>query len=296
MQFRDYIKHKIALGRTEGTIQAIENHLSCFWEFYRTKRKKLKTINKKDFEGYLYFLREKGYKSSTIRDRINGLRDFLKYKNIKMLPEFKISQPKILPKFLEYDEIKKIREIIKEEIEAVKHKHKAHRYRYMDLKIKQRDLLVYDILYSMGMRTAELCSLNCGDIRGQSLLILGKNSKERVVEMPESLYLRLKKFINHRSPDEPLFFSRNGKRITRYAISTFIKRYGKKAKLGKKMSPHKLRHSFACSLLNKGARIEVVSALLGHANLATTQIYAKLTNQKIREEYTKYFGKCLEFE
>jgi len=222
----------------------------------------------------------------------------LRYKSVKLLPEFKISQPKRLPKFLEDDEIKRIREVIKEELKALEHKHKAYRYQYMSLETKQRDLLVFDILFATGMRTAEVCSLNCGDIKGQSLLILGKGSKERIVQMPESLYLRLKTFINYRNPDEPLFFSgkKKGKRITRYAISTFIKRYGKKAKLSKKMSPHRLRHSFAHSLLNQGARIEVVSDLLGHESLNTTQIYAKLSNKTIKDEYTKYFGKNLEFE
>lgn len=304
MRYRDYLKHKMALGRVDGTLQAIQNHLRCFWNFYKSKRKKLKTISKRDFEDYLYFLRQKGYKSSTIRDRLGGLRDFLRYKNIKVLPEFKISQPKRLPKFLEYDELKKIREIIKEEMKAInalfdlstKDKNKTYRYHYMKLEIKERDLLIFDLLLGSGMRTAELCSLNCEDVKEQpSLLILGKGSKERIVEIPENLHLRLKKFIDHRNPDEPLFSCRNGKRITRYAISTFVKRYGKKAKLGKKMSPHKLRHSFATSLLNQGARIEAVSTLLGHANLSTTQIYARLSNQKIREEYTKFKG-CLEFK
>lgn len=296
MRFQDYIKHKVALGRTEGTIRCIEDHLNCFWQFYKTKRKKLKTISKKDFEGYLFFLRQKGYKPGTIRDRINGLKDFLRYKNIKMRPELQISQPKRLPKFLEYDELKKIREIIKAEMKAIKYKNKAYRYHYMSLKTKERDLLIFDLLLGSGIRTAELSSLNCEDIKEQpSLLILGKGDKERIVQIPENLHLRLKKFIDHRSPDEPLFCCRTGKRITRSAVSTFIKRYGKKAKLSKKMSPHRLRHSFATSLLNQGANIMVVSTLLGHVNLSTTQIYAKLTNRKIREEYTR-FKECLEFK
>lgn len=79
MRYNDFIKNKVALGRTEGTIQAIKNHLDCFWEFYRPKRKKLKIISKRDIENYLFYLRQKGYKPGTIQDRMNALRDFLRY-------------------------------------------------------------------------------------------------------------------------------------------------------------------------------------------------------------------------
>lgn len=271
MRYNDFIKHKIGLGRTDATIQAIKNHLDCFWRFYRSKRKKLKTISKKNLEDYLFYLRQKGYKSSTIRSRISGLRDFLRYKNIKVLPMFKITVPKALPKFLSFEDIKKIRQGIK----------------------KERDLLIFDTLYATGIRTAELCFLNCGNINGCSLLITGKGNKERMVEMPKSLYLRLKKFGNSHDTNKPLFLSK-GKRITRSAVSSLIKRYGKKAQLSFKISPHRLRHSFATHFLNNGGRIEAVSTLLGHSTIATTQIYARLSNQKIRQEYTK-FMRCLHF-
>jgi len=266
MKFTDFIKNKIALGRTDGTIEGLEDHLNCFWTFYKKKRKKLKTINKKDIEDYLFHLRQRGYKSGTIQNRMNALRDLLRYKNIKTFPAFKISLPKALPKFLSFDDIKRIRQTIK----------------------KERDLLIFDTLYATGIRTAELCSLNCEQINGNlSLLINGKGDKERFIEMPEKLRQRLRKFISRRNNNEPVFLAKN-KRITRTAVSTLIKRYGEKAQLSFRISPHRLRHSFATHLLNRGGKIEAVSALLGHSSIATTQIYAKLTNDSIRREYSKF--------
>ena len=271
MNYNDFLKNKIALGRTEGTILCIKNHLESFWEFYKAKGKKLKTISKKDIEDYLFHLREKGYKPGTIRDRMNTLKDFLRYQGIKTFPIFKISQSRTLPKFLDFGDIKKIRQAIK----------------------KERDLLVFDLLFATGMRVAELCSLDCGNINGHSLLIVGKGHRERVVEMPQKLYLRLKKFTNGNN-DSPVFFSK-GKRITRFAVNSFIKRYGERAKLDKKIWPHRLRHSFATQFLNNGGRIEALSELLGHSSIATTQIYAHLSNQIVRKEYMKAMGQCLRF-
>lgn len=267
MRIDDFIKNKTALGRTDGTIECIKTHLQCFWNFYKSKQKKLKTINKKDIEGYLFYLRQKSYKPSTIRNRINMLRHFLQYRNIKTFPTFKISQPKRLPKFLDFNDLKKLRQTIK----------------------KERDLLILDLLYATGMRVAELCSLDCEHINGHSLLITGKGDKERIVEMPEELYLRLKMFAS-RNRYDPVFLSKD-KRISRFAVNSLIKRYGERAQLNIRVSPHKIRHSFATHFLNNGGRIEAVSTLLGHSNIATTQIYARLSNQKVREEYMKFYEK-----
>lgn len=262
-----FIKTKTALGRTDGTIECIKTHLQCFWDFYKNKGKKLKTINKRDIEDYLFFLRQKGYKPSTIRNRMNMLKHFLQYKNIRVFPVFRISLPKALPKFLGIDEIRRVRGAIK----------------------KERDLLIFALLFATGIRTGELCSLNCGDINGHSLLIAGKGSKERMVEIPEVLYLRLKRFA-FGNYDDPIFLAKE-KRISRSAVSTLIKRYGVKAGLNRKISPHKIRHTFATQFLNNGGRIEALSILLGHSTIVTTQIYARLSNQKIREEYKRCYEK-----
>ncbi len=268
MQFNDFLKHKMALGRADATIQGIEYSLNCFWQFYRTKRKKLKTISKRDIEDYLYFLRQKNYKPGTIQDRMNGLRDFLRYKSIKTFPAFKISIPKTLPKFLNLEDIRRIRRGIK----------------------KERDLLIFDLLYASGMRTGELCSLNSGQINGNfTLLINGKGNKERFVWIPKDLYRKLKKFVSGKGSNEPVFLAKN-KRISTSTVSILIKRYGEKARLNTKTSPHRLRHTFATTLLNNGMNLAALSGLLGHSSTSTTQIYAALSTRKIREEYSKYWG------
>jgi len=267
MNFSDYIKHKVALGRTNGTIQGIMDDLRIFWDYFKTQNKKLKTISQKCIEGYLFYLRQKGYSSFTIKKKISTLRDYFRYKGITNFPELKISSPQRLPKFLENDDIKKIRDII----------------------INERDKLIFDTLYATGMRISELCNLNCTDINGTSILITGKGNKERKVLMPDELYQRLKKFAS-RNNHEALFTCRwNGKRLTRTSVNQLLIKYAKEAGLNKRISPHMLRHTFATRLLNNGMRMEALSSLLGHTQISTTQIYAQLSHQKIKEEYLKYW-------
>ncbi|MBC7345200.1 MAG: site-specific tyrosine recombinase XerD, partial [Clostridia bacterium] len=159
-----------------------------------------------------------------------------------------------------------------------------------------RDRAMLELLYATGLRVSELVSLNLEDIDldGKCVRCLGKGGKERLVPMGEvaekyvRLYLRRGRSRLVRFPGEKaLFVNQQGKRLTRQGCWKIIKKYARQARISKVITPHTLRHSFATHLLENGADLRSVQEMLGHADIATTQIYTHLTRGKIKEVYKR---------
>ncbi|KKT60867.1 MAG: Tyrosine recombinase XerD, partial [Candidatus Giovannonibacteria bacterium GW2011_GWA2_44_26] len=149
-----------------------------------------------------------------------------------------------------------------------------------------------------GLRVSELCSLNRDNVnieRGE-FAVRGKGSKLRVVFLSDSAKDALKKYLAERSDiHEALFVGHHGNlnkkesaRLTPRSVQRLIKKYAVVAGVIKKVSPHQLRHSFATDLLQNGADIRSVQAMLGHANITTTQIYTHYTDKHLKEIHKKY--------
>lgn len=167
-----------------------------------------------------------------------------------------------------------------------------------------RDKAIITTLFSTGMRVSELCSLNRDeiDIRGGELSIRGKGSKIRLVFLSDNTRKNIQSYLSKRSDaDEALFIRlpKNSKflgkselRLTPRSVQRIIKKYSIRAGIvGKKISPHTLRHSFATDLLRNGADIRSVQAMLGHASVTTTQIYTHVTDKQLREVHKKFHNK-----
>ena len=166
------------------------------------------------------------------------------------------------------------------------------------------DKAVLTTLFSTGMRVSELCSLNRGEInikRGE-LSVRGKGGKIRLVFLSDDAKKSLQDYLARRSDtDEALFiriprnrrFSEDSNlRLTPRSIQRIVKKYSTKAGiLGKKVSCHTLRHSYATDLLRNGADIRSVQALLGHASVTTTQIYTHVTDKQLREVHQRFHNK-----
>ncbi len=158
-----------------------------------------------------------------------------------------------------------------------------------------RDKAILELLFSTGLRVSELCALNSDiDLSRDELSVRGKGDKVRVVFLSSyakdavSTYLQSRKDM-----EEALFVSlsigkKQGGRITPRSVERMIKEYATRAGLTKKVTPHVLRHSFATDLLSNGADLRSVQALLGHANITTTQIYTHVTDVHLREVHKKY--------
>lgn len=167
-----------------------------------------------------------------------------------------------------------------------------------------RDRAMLRMLFSTGMRVSELCSLdrNKIDLKRGELSVMGKGRKIRLVFLSEDARGHIATYLDARPDvDEALFIRipKNGKfsketelRLTPRSVQRIVKKYATKAGImGKHVSPHTLRHSYATDLLRNGADIRSVQAMLGHANVTTTQIYTHVTDTKLREIHKRFHDK-----
>lgn len=162
----------------------------------------------------------------------------------------------------------------------------------------QRNKTIILILYCSGLRVSELVELKLSQINFKEGYIrcFGKGSKEKVIYCGDVLTIILKSYLNQIRPEilhfrtsEYLFINKIGEPLTRKYIYDIITKAAKKANLHKKVTPHTLRHTFATHLLENGADLRSIQEMLGHKDIATTQIYTHLSNQNIKESYLKHF-------
>jgi site-specific recombinase XerD len=167
-----------------------------------------------------------------------------------------------------------------------------------------RDKAILELLFSTGLRVSELCSLNRDsvDLKKDEFSIRGKGGKIRLVFLSDRAKQALKQYLNKRvDTDEALFVrvarnqqpvtSNGSLRLTTRSVERIIKHYAAKAGISKKTTPHVIRHCFATDLLSNGADIRSVQSLLGHSNIATTQIYTHITDKQLRDVHKAFHGK-----
>lgn len=161
-----------------------------------------------------------------------------------------------------------------------------------------RDRALLELFFSTGLRLSELCSLNRDlDLTKDEFSIRGKGDKVRVVFISDRARETLRNYLKVRKDfAEPLFanISANSSadmRLTPRSIERIVKHYATVAGISKRVTPHVLRHSFATDLLSNGADIRSVQMMLGHANIATTQVYTHVTDKQLREVHKKFHGK-----
>jgi integrase/recombinase XerD len=163
-----------------------------------------------------------------------------------------------------------------------------------------RDRAVLELLYATGARISEACGLSMGDIDFDARLVrlFGKGSKERIVPFGRAAGRALDEWFSprgrvllaptqwrRRDDAEAVFLNQRGGRLTRQAAWAIVRRHGVRAGIGAELSPHVLRHSCATHLLDHGADLRVVQELLGHASISTTQVYTKVSQERLFEVY-----------
>ncbi|MBT1076721.1 site-specific tyrosine recombinase XerD [Geobacter grbiciae] len=160
-----------------------------------------------------------------------------------------------------------------------------------------RDRAMLELLYATGLRVSELVGLGVRDVNVTAgyLMTFGKGGKERLVPMGESACAAVSGYLVEARPEMDrngdnayLFLTRLGDRMTRQAFWNIIKKWAIEAGIRKTISPHTLRHSFATHLLENGADLRSVQAMLGHADLATTQIYTHVTRERLKRIHEEY--------
>jgi integrase/recombinase XerD len=159
-----------------------------------------------------------------------------------------------------------------------------------------RDRAILELLYGCGLRVSELVGLDTErvDLDRQQVRVIGKGNKERRVPMGDEARERLHRYRigpraewTARQPTPAVFVGRRGRRLSREAVWSIVKAWTHASGVTRRVTPHTFRHSFATHLLEGGADLRVVQALLGHASISTTQLYTHLTGERVREVYER---------
>jgi len=168
-----------------------------------------------------------------------------------------------------------------------------------------RDRAIIEVLYASGVRVSELVSLDLNDIDlgiGE-MRVIGKGNKERLALLGQPSIAALRAYINRGRPDQldqhttrAVFLNRFGQRLSSRSVDTVVRKAGNAAGIDKTVTPHLLRHTFATHMLDGGADLRVVQELLGHDSIASTQIYASITQRRAREIYLRAHPRSSEHE
>lgn len=287
---------KIERNYSENTISAYLSDLKSFNVFLEKNKINFKDVinDSKHIKSFFRQLSKKKLSPRSIKRKFSSLSSYfiflLDRKTIKNNPLNGIFTPKVpkaLPEILTTEEINKVffqSENTDNELLGL------------------RDRCILEMLYSSGLRVSELCNLKVNNIQFDLDLIrfFGKGNKERMIPLTyyarkwlERYLTQSRRILSERSTkgSKFVFLSNNGLPLTRAAVWQSVKKYINKASIPKKISPHTFRHSFATHLVDGGANLVEVQALLGHADISTTEIYTHLSRDFIDSEYMKAFEK-----
>ena len=269
-------------------IQSPKSALMVAWE----------KLSRDDFRNYLRFLGRNNLGRAAIQLRFSALRTFYKFLirhgAVEMSPIRNLSLPKLekrLPKFLTVQQMKDLLAAPAKLLETQKQKKGAGRP--ISAAACLRDLAVLETIYSCGLRISELCGMRAEDIdwSEQIVRVRGKGKKERLVPVGEPALRTIQNYWSVLTPPpaglSPVFFAETKKHapLNPLQLSRRLKQYLVIAGLDPGLTPHKLRHSYATHLLDAGADLRSVQELLGHAHLATTQVYTHVTTERLKKAY-----------
>jgi len=293
-----------------ASIYTQRNYRQALLEFlgwFKTERQQSPhwpSLQRDDFRGYLRFLGRGNLSRAAIQLRFCALRSFYKFLirrgHVETTPIKNISMPKLekrLPQFLTAEQMVALLEAPLKDLEqqrkAAAENKTEEKPKTIDAAPFFRDVAILETIYSCGLRISELCGLRCEDLswNEQQLRVRGKGKKERLLPIGDPALQAIRIYweqLPHSGEAAlPIFVA--GKNISRplspRTVQLHLKRYLEIAGLDPKLTPHKLRHSYATHLLDAGADLRSVQELLGHAHLMTTQVYTHLTMERLKRAY-----------
>lgn len=240
------------------------------------------------------FLQSRHLAKSSVARKLSALKMFFKFllkEQFFELGELSLQfqgpkQLKKLPAFLTLDELERMKQVVMGDAGS-----------WRDLEpVALRNLLILEFLFSSGLRVAELVETRVGDVSLEEgeVRVVGKGRKERISFVSEAALAYLIHYLDHvfptlkgappRSVDQ-IFLNYRGEPLTTRSVHRMLCRIAEEAQIGKKISPHTFRHSFATHLLNHGVDLRVVQELLGHVSIRTTQIYTHVTTERLKKAY-----------
>ncbi|MFT5751444.1 MAG: integrase/recombinase XerC [Flavobacteriales bacterium] len=282
--FLDYLS--LERHYSSHTVLAYGKDIECFSAFAKAEfdQVDLETIQYTQIRSWIVHLVDEGISNTSINRKIASLKSYykflLKIEGITVSPLAKhraLKMPKKMQVPFSMEEVDGVVDLLKEatDFESL------------------RDLAIVELLYSTGMRRAELIGLSIGSVNfeQQTVKVLGKRNKERIIPLLPGLaktvnrYLSVRQEFGINSPAAPLLITQKGVKLYDTLVYRIINRYFSRTSSKLKKSPHIIRHSFATHLLNQGADLNVVKELLGHASLASTQVYTHTSIAALKDVY-----------
>ena len=280
-RFHDYIAHERRMAA--GTVG---NYMADLHDFAAYLQQQdvagLEEVTSREVREWQMMHLDRGEAAGTVKRRLSSLGSFFRFLRRHGLCDedimAKVSaprQPKRLPVFFKEGELE----------------HLYDEGLFGDDFMGRRDALMLRMLYETGIRRSELASLTevSADLSALTLKVLGKRNKERIIPIESELahnisdYLALKR--QETGESEWLFVNRKGKQITANEVYRVVKKYMPAISNADRISPHVFRHSFATHILNEGGNIQAIKELLGHEDLATTEVYTHVTREHLKEVY-----------
>ena len=278
---------RVARRLAKNTLDAYSRDMNTLLGAAQEIRTSLERLAIRDLEGIVRKLMTAGLSPRSVSRFVACVRGFYRFLAregyVRVNPADDLRSPRswpALPKFLSPEEVDRL--IEQPDVSRV---------------IGLRDRALIELLYATGMRVSELVSVRASDLnlRRGYLTCLGKGSKERLVPMGRPAVRWLKRYMETARAgllgnieSEWVFLNARGGRLSRVGFWKILKKYGSQAGLPKNLSPHVIRHSFATHLLERGADLRAIQALLGHADLSTTQIYTHILESRLKSAYDEY--------
>ena len=314
---KDYMGMLTAKGFAKNSWEAYKRDLVQYHRYLEStyKLENVKEVTLGNIRAYIRYLNDRGMSANSVKRAISSIRTYHKYlakeKIIKNNPAQLVDTPKAprkLPDILTINDIDRIINAIPD-----------------NQPLAKRDNAIFELMYSCGLRVTELCDLERNDFFGSNVKkgdekpefikqeknkdknvrifktlefvrVKGKGGEQRFVPIGPIAREKLKSYweferdsLQKKNPNvSQVFLSRNGRQLTRMMIWILLKKWTRAAGIVKKVSPHTLRHSFATHLLEGGADIRSVQEMLGHRDIATTQIYTHLDNKHLKEVHRSF--------
>ncbi|MBE6112831.1 MAG: site-specific tyrosine recombinase XerD [Peptococcaceae bacterium] len=282
----DYIVYlTVEKGSSRNTIEAYSNDVRKLAQYLSDADiKRWSQVDSYHIRGYLAFMQQEDVTNTTRARNVAAMKSFFRFLYIEKYTDSNLAElldgprkEKVLPKYLTIEEVERLMAA-------------------PDVTTPNgcRDKAMLELLYASGLRVTELITLRLSDISFEMAYVrcFGKGAKERVIPLGKYALQALERYIDVCRPKvmnnwqtDILFLNKSGNGLTRQGFWKIIKKYGQEAGITADLTPHVLRHSFATHLLSNGADLRAIQEMLGHADIATTQIYTHLLGEQMLEVY-----------
>lgn len=291
-RYRRYLK--LEKGYSVNTLDAYMRDVDKLFRYLAVKQVDVLDVKLEDLEHFAAFISDLGIGPRSLARILSGVRQFYRFLVIDGYLEVDPTellespkQPDHLPEVLSTAEV----DLLEQAVDLSKWE--GHRNR-----------AIIEVLFSCGLRVSELTNLKLSNlyIEEQYIRVMGKGSKERLVPISPRALDELNYWFDDRNvmkikpgEEDYVFLNRRGQHLTRTMILIMIKRYAVEAGIKKTISPHTLRHSFATSLLEGGADLRAIQAMLGHESIGTTEIYTHIDTSTLRQEILEHHPRNIQY-